>query len=241
MTTNHSSPCPCCGYEEPHLPWYVDEEKSEVLFPDLEYSPARVHHRYKDIYYSVPYHKEWRFLPSELLFRAWPPNQTLAVEHLSLFFQAVMGPSDMLTDAASQFLRTFTWRGRPENEQIAAMAVALDHILASNGGVKGTITVARTDTGYPDAKSPVYVRFQKGVGTTSVDVPRYPDDERPEARDASLDLGLLRSARRIQEVASSPPFEIRLTLESYRVGGDLGIGLEINEETTIDEIYRNNR
>lgn len=241
MSAEGEEPCPCCGYEEPRVPWYVDEEKAEVLSPDIgttDITP-KVRHRYKDIYYSTPYHKKWDVLPSEVLFRVWPPNPTLAVEQLSLFFQAVMGPPAMLNEAATRFLNTLTWPNNPENEYLAALACAYDHILASNGGSAGTITVARTKTGYPEARGPVYVRFEKDVAETSVDVPRYPDGDRVEGREHMLDLGLLRSARRIQEVATSPPVEVELALQSYGIGGgELGIGLEIRHDTTLDERYR---
>ncbi|MFC6721014.1 hypothetical protein ACFQHN_26260 [Natrialbaceae archaeon GCM10025896] len=86
--------------------------------------------------------------PREVLLRLWPPNGTLAVEQLSLFIQALMGPPRLLNHAASEFLRYLTWPKRPENEQLASVAVALGYILASNGGKAGTITVARTDTGF---------------------------------------------------------------------------------------------
>lgn len=238
MSTEGDEPCPCCGYEEPRVPWYVDEEKAEVLSPDMGTTDItkKVSHQYKDIYYSTPYHKQWKALPSEVLFRIWPPNSTLAVEKLSLFFQAVMGPPAMLNEAATRFLNTLTWPNNPENEQLAGIALALDHILASNGGSAGTITITRTETGYPEARDPVYVRFQKGVAETSVDVPRYPDGE----REHTLDLGLLRSARRIQEAAASPPVEVELALESYGSfgDGDLGIGLEVRHETSLDDLYR---
>jgi len=241
MSAEGDEQCPCCGYEGPRVPWYVDEEKAEELSPDLRSTDItqKVRHRHKDIYYSTPYHKEWDYLPSEMLFRVWPPNSTLAVEQLSMFFQAVMGPPNMLNEAATRFLNTLTWPSNPENEQLAALALAYDHILASNGGSSGTLTVSRTETGYPDARDPVYVRFQKGVAETSVDVPRYPDDDRVETREHTLDLGLLRSARSIQEAATSPPVEIELALQSYGIGGgELGIELEIRNETSLDELYR---
>lgn len=243
MTTERNEACQCCGYEEPRVPWHVDEEKAAVVSPDLPTTDTthRVRHRYKDIHYSTPNHKEWAALPDEVLFRVSPVNPRRPVEHLSLFFQAVMGPPAMLNEAATRFLNTLTWTNQPENEQLAGIANALDHILASNGQSAGTISVARTETAYPDAREPVYVRFQQDVADTSVDVPRYSDDDRVEARDHTLDLGLLRSARRIQAVATSRPVEVELALESYGAfggGGDLGIGLEIRHETTLDELYR---
>jgi hypothetical protein len=228
--------------ETERLPWGVDEDRAAITFPDSQPTDttAYVRHKYKGIYYSTPNHKHWSVLPSDILVRIWPPNPTLAVEQLSLFFQALMGPPALLRSAAFRFLNTLTWPNNPENQQLAAIAYALDHVLASNGNSAGTITIARPDTGYPDARQPVYLRFQQDVADTSVDVPRYPDGDRVDGREHTLDLGLLRSARRIQDAATSPPVEIELALESYGAlgGGDLGVGLTIRNETTLDDTYR---
>lgn len=224
-------------------PWYVDPEKAAETFPDRRDTDTvrKVSHRYKDIYHSVPYHKEWDFLPSEVLIRVEPGNPTLVTEQLSLFIQSVLGVPGLENAAASEFLNSLTWHSQDGHEELAAVAIALDHILASNGGVGGTLTVARTASGFDferQPREPVYFRFEKGVAETSVDVPRYPDGPLTDARSWLTDLGLLRAARRIQARATDPPVEIELALESDRLTADLGIGVEIRDETTLDELYR---
>lgn len=231
-------------YPDSRPPWYVDPEKAAETFPDRRDTDIirKVRHRYKGVYHSVPYHKEWDFLPSEVLLRIEPPNPRLVTETLSQFIQAVIGVPGLEHAAASQFLNGLTWPTQPGHEELAAVAVALDHILASNGGVGGTLTVARTATGFDferRPREPVYFRFEKGVAETNVSVPRYPDaDDRTDARSWFTDLGLLRASRRIQSCATDPPVEIELALDSGGLTGDLDIGLEIRDETTLDDLYR---
>lgn len=123
----------------------------------------------------------------------------------------------------------------------AAVAIALDHILAWDGGVGGTLTVARSASGFDFVRTPrepAYVRFEKGEAETPIDMLRYPDDERADARSWPTDFGLIRAARRIQARAADPPVEILHALESDRLTADPGIGVEIRDETTLGELYR---
>lgn len=224
------------------LPWNIDEEKAAKTFPDTGgMSRKTVQHRYKDIYYSTPYHKEWATVPQETILKLEPGNPVLAVERLSLFLQALAGPASLERPAATEFLSGLTLGRKPANEQFAAVAMALDHVLASNGGKACTLTVARTASGFDferPPRRPLYFRFQKDVAETDVDVPRYPDGLRTDERSWMMDLGLLRAARRIQARAADPPVEIELALESYSIGGDLSVGVEIRDETTLDRLYR---
>lgn len=232
--------------QERRIPWHVDPDNAEETFPDWPTTTIKwaVCHKYKDIYHSTPNYNRWDILPDDILLLVWVPNGLLAVEQLSLFLQALMGVPGLERRAATKFLNTLTWPGQPENEQLAAIATALGDILPSNGGKAGTLTVARTATEFDferPTRSPVYLRFQKDIAETNVDIPRYPDGDRVEERTAGLDHGLLRAARRIQAVAAHPPVEIELALESYRIsGGDISVGVTIREETSLDDLYRQN-
>lgn len=233
--------------KQQRLPWHVDEEMANETFPDYETTAIKhaVCHRYKDIYHSTPNYNQWKMLPDDILLQVWIPNGTLAVEQLSLFLQAWMGPTGLEEHAATEFLRYLTWRGQPENEKLAAIALALSRILPSNGGHAGTLTVARTATGFDfertDYKYPIYLRFQKDVAETNIDIPRYPDGSRVEARNAGIDHGLLHAARRIQATADDPPVEIELAMETDRLTADISVGVDIRHETTLDSMYRRRR
>lgn len=235
---------PASESDEDRLPWHIDPERAADTFParrDTTHDHG-VAHDFKDCYHSSPSHKVWAVLPDELCCRVWVPNGRLAVENLSLFFQAWLGPPGLEYPAATEFLRYLTWPNQPENEHLAAIAIALDKILASNGGGAGTITMARTATGFdmdPPAYAPIYVGFRKGYANTDIEVPRYPDDVRTEAQNSGLDQGLLRVARRIQAAAATPPVEIELGMESYRGGnGELSVGVAIRDEPLLPRLYR---
>ena len=226
-------------------PWHIDAEKAGETFPEYDTtatSTARVFHQYKDIWHSTPSHKEWRALPDEILFRTEPGNPALAIERLALFLQSVIGPPGLEPFAASKFLRTLFFSGRPAAEHTATMAVALDKVLASNGGRAATITLARTASGFDferQPRRPVYVRFQQDVADTTIDVDRYPDD-RSEGRSAGTQQALLGAIRRIQANASDPPVEVELALRSDRMSAELSVGVEIRDDPTLPELYRRN-
>lgn len=228
--------------QTPRHPWHIDAEKAGETFPEYDTTAtttARVFHQYKDIWHSTPSHKEWRALPDELLFRTEPGNPALAVERLALFLQSVIGPPGMEPFAANQFLGSLFFSGRPEGEHTATMAVALDHVLASNGGKAATITVARTASGFDfdrPPRRPLYVRFQQDVADTDIDVDRYPDD-RTEGRSPGTQQALLGASRRINANASDPPVEVELALRSDRMTAELSVGVEIRDDPTLPGLY----
>lgn len=232
----------------PSSVWMHDEDKAEEMFPDKRAAESvikKVKHPNKDIYHSTPYHREWDALDGVIEFRYWMANGPLAIEQLSHFIQVLLGSPGLEHAAGSEFLSSFPSGivRRPCTEDVAAIAMALDHVLASNGGKACTLTVGVTDTHYTNDRGkqpryPVYVRFEKDVAETDLRVPRYTDSTRPltSVRSWTTDLRLLWRSRRILRASHNLPCEVSLAMQSHG-GSDFSVGVDIRDRVTLHDDY----